>query len=242
MGHPQRLIISRIPHSGMTAEQWGIAVDNELIEFWMRDMSASERKTLVFDDMGRLILDNVSSELFAKLDSIILEQAQSMGWRIGLSELVRFRFSCWDLEHDGPDKHKKYGVACRRSARIFQHLERPPLDPDQWLVKKETVEELRLVLKTLRASFALRRDIRNPDVHEFFYSAIAASPQSFPHLFADLKRWQMFCEKKPLALAPLVTSDRPQPATLYDEFLSTCSGWEQETLRQAITRLGHAKL
>jgi hypothetical protein len=236
----QRQIISRIPLRGMNEQQWSFVVEKELIKIWACTLSEADRKSLVYDDHGRLILDRIPPHLFQMLDSIILHQAQTLGWRIELSKLVQFRKSEWDLDPEGPEKHKKFGLAVARSARIMQRKELPPIeDPDQRLVKQETVEELRLILKRLRAQFVLRR--KGPtqkEVHGLFSEMVSDSPKSFPHLGANLERWLKFFGEKSNVLSSLfMGGERTKPAMLYDEFLSWATGWNPDSLRQTISRL-----
>jgi len=146
----------------MSAEQWGLVIQTELVKIWVDSMTAIEQDKYAgaCDEQGRLNLDRVPADVYASLDEAILHQAEALGWRITLSELVRFRFSAWEQDPDGPELFKKLGMAMRRSALIMQKRELPPIeDPDQWPVKKETVEELRLVLERLRAAFAPRRSV-----------------------------------------------------------------------------------
>jgi hypothetical protein len=227
----RRQIISHIPQRGMTGREWGLAVENELVPMWLSELSAAERERLAERGMGQ-----ASPAAFLKLDRIILEQAETLSWRIGLSELVQFRFSEWDRAPDGPDKHKKYGAACARAARIMQRQELPPVtDPEQWAVKRETVTELRLVLKRMRATLALNRKTPSrSDVNTLFFRLIAESPE-LVHLRANIERWQKFIEQTPLR--PDAESRRTMPGDLYDQFLASSTGWEQESLRQTIARL-----
>ncbi len=246
MSKAQRQIISRIPQKGMTREQWGFVVGTELMKSWMDTLSEEERGAVPRDPGGLLIIDKVAAPLLIKLDNIILKQAETLGWRMGLSLLVQFRFSQWDHDPQGPEKHGKFGRAVELSAKRLQRRKGyliPIEDPDQWVVKKETVQELQLVLERLRASFALRRSTPAPtEAHELFSLTVCESPQLFPHLAANLDRWQAFHKNNPEELVPLITSNRPKPATLYDSFLSWYTGWDVESLRQAISRLGSAKL
>jgi hypothetical protein len=156
-----------------------------------------------------------------------------------LSELVQFRKSEWDLQPNGPEKHKKYGLAVARSARIMQRKELPPIeDPDQWRVKQETVEELRILLKNLRAKFALQRKGLTPeDAHSLFAATVSDSPESFPHLAANAERWSKFFEENEDVLRPMTLGERAKPAALYDEFLAWSTGWDQDSIRQTISRL-----
>src|SRR6266404_4144509 len=217
MSHPQHQIISRIPQRGMNAEQWGLVVENALIKIWVDAMSAAERKG--FEEGG---LGNVSAASFAKLDEIILHQAETLGWRIRLSKLVQFRQSEWDQEKAGPEKFRRMGMAEAKLARIVQRRELPPIeDPDQWLVKQETVEELRIVLQNLRATFAVQRKGLTPnEAHKLFSVAVSESPESFRHLASNLERWLRFFHENPDTLRPMAVGDRAKPGMLYDEFLA----------------------
>jgi len=225
----------------MDGQEWGLVIQVELEKLWFQGMSATDRKLVEQPSPGD---PPPSPKLFAKLDAIILQQAETLGWRLGLSELVRFRFSAWDHSKEGPELHRKFGAAVARSARIMQRRELPPVtDPEQWLVKKETVEELRVVLERLRSSLAIRSGSPSREaVDGLFASIVTEAANSFPHLAANLDRWRKFYETNPDTLIRMVTSTRATPATLYDDFLSWSTGWEPEALRQAISRLGRAKL
>ncbi len=229
-----RQIISRIPQKGMSGEQWGLVVENELVKIWLETMSTAELKGLRESGFA-----SASPAACARLDAIILSQAETLGWRIGLSKLVQSRFSEWDRNPKGPEMHKKYGLACSRSARILQRKELPPIeDPDQWRVKQETVEELRILLKNLRAKFALQRKGLTPkDAHGLFAATVSDSPESFPNLAANAERWSKFFEANPDVLGSMTLGDRIKPAALYDEFLAWSTGWAPESLRQTISRL-----
>ena len=235
-----RQIISRIPHRGMTPEEWGAVIGNELVKIWTDAMSPAEREmwTLAHDAQGQLVPDRVPAALFRKLDLIILHQAETLGWRLTLSELVRFRMSEWDHAANGPDLFRRLGSAMARFARIVQRKELPPIeDPDAWQVKRETVEELRLILGRMRVNLAVRRtEPTRDEVLSLFSTSISDSPGSFPNLAANLDRWQRFFEENRV-LRPILLGDRAGPAALYDQFLAWSTGWEPESLRQAISKL-----
>lgn len=229
-----RQIISRIPHKGMTAEPWGLVVENELIKIWTEAIPAAQRAALEKSGIGAL-----DRPALARLDEIILQQAETLGWRITLSELVRFRMSEWDQSDDGPELFRKIGLAFARFARIVQRKELPPIeDPDHWAVKEETVKELRVVLRNLRAKFAIQS--KKPAIDEVensFAAIVADSPDSFRHLSASLKHWLKFFKENPHTLRSMTLDDRAKPASLYDEFFAATTGWEPESVRQTISRL-----
>jgi hypothetical protein len=233
----QRQIISRIPHQGMSGEQWGVVVENELLEIWIEWLSAKE-----LEEVNKAGLLGASKSAFKKLDEIIIDQAQTVGWRMGLSLLVQFRFSEWDNQQDGPELHDKFRLAVVNSARIMSRQKLPPItDPDQHAVKEETVSELRPLLTNLRNGLALRRSRpSSAEVHQLFLDSVSNAPESYPHLAANAKRWGAFFDANPDTLLPLVVNEknRVTPASLYDEFLSWCTGWKPGPLREAISRLG----
>lgn len=237
---PQRQIISRIPQRGMGPHEWGFVVQTELVKIWVETMSPTEMASYAQScAQGLPNLELVPDELFTKLDEIILQQAETLGWRITLSELVRFRLSEWDTHPDGPEKFRQLGLAMRHSALVLQGEELAPIsDPDHWFVKQQTVQELRVVLERMRVAYARVQRAPTPgQVVSLFSTTVADSPQLFPHLAANLERWLKFFEECPTFIRPLAFGDRPKPGTLYDEFFACSSGWEPDSVRQSISRL-----
>ena len=112
----RRQIVSRIPHAGMTATQWGMAIEKELLEIWIGSMSAPELQKFAAVWPRR---DLVPVALYRKLDRIIIEQARITSWRMELSPLVQLRKSEWDHQDNGPRLHEQYGKACAAFARIW---------------------------------------------------------------------------------------------------------------------------
>jgi len=221
----------------MNADEWGAVIEHQLLKIWTDALSDDQRHKVTAAFQQRS-LDSLSDELFAKLDSIILHQAQTLGWRITLSELVRLRMSQWDHAENGPELFRKLGSAFARLALIVQRRELPPVDdPDQWAVKQETVRELRLVLRMMRGSLSVkRREPVRDEVLALFSSTVSES-SSFPHLSANRDRWLKFFDENRGVLRPLALGDRPAPASLYDEFHAWSTGWEIESLRQATSLL-----
>jgi hypothetical protein len=238
----QRQIISRIPLRGMSAAQWGVAIQSELLRIWGHALSATERETLQFSQAGFLVLDRVPATALRKLDPIILQQAETLGWRITLAELVRFRMSEWEQAAQGPDLFRRLGVAMAKATRIMQRQELPPItDPDHWLAKRQATEELKLIFGRIRGVFATRRTLPAHEAREealrLFLSIVSESTSSFPHLAANQDRWSQFFQANPDALRPAALGDRITPAALYDQFLSWATGLQPDALRQIISRL-----
>src|SRR5882757_760105 len=97
----QKQIISRIPTKGMSGEEWGFAVEHELVQLWQEAMTENERKLWSAACAQRRI-ETLPKSIFTKLDLIIVNQAKTLGWRIALSPLVQFRLSEWDCVPQGP--------------------------------------------------------------------------------------------------------------------------------------------
>ena len=134
---PQRQIVLHIPLRGMTRGQWALAVQIELVKAWTESFTPAEMEAYVGAcPDGRLHLDMIPARLYQKLDQIILRQAETLGWHIGLSELVHFRFSEWDHEPDGPEMFRKLGLAYRNSALISQRRKLPPIEDPELLARQ----------------------------------------------------------------------------------------------------------
>jgi hypothetical protein len=238
----QRQIICRIPHAGMSADEWGAVIQRELILVWTEGMPESEVER--FTALWPCPMEAIPSELYDRLDRIIIHQAETLGWRMTLSEIVRFRMSEWEHHEKGPELFRKFGVATARCARVLQGKELPPIeDPDYWHVKNETVPELRLVLRKMRGSFAvMKKKPSLKDVVESFSKIVSESPGTYRHISAGLDRWQKFLEANPHVCRPIQIGDRTAPAGMYDEFVAWPSGWDPESVRQTISRLNPAKL
>jgi hypothetical protein len=117
-------IIGRIPRPYPQGELLGALVTRELEDIWKSLLSDSELRELREPQ-------SISATTLDKLDALILRQAETMGWRLGLSPLVHQRFEKWDFQANGPKLFERYGKALAKSARIFQKRELPPIDdPD----------------------------------------------------------------------------------------------------------------
>ena len=128
---PVPQIIGQIPRSyPRSPEALGTLITKELVDIWQSILSEAERH----DFPQQLTATSVE-----KLDALILKQAETLGWRLGLSPLVQFRFSNWDLDAIGPTLFAQYGKVVAKAARRLQGREPPPIDdPQLYQVKRET--------------------------------------------------------------------------------------------------------
>ena len=177
------------------------------------------------------------------MDEIIIRQAVTLGWRIGLSELVHWRLSEWELAPDGLKLLRRYHRAVERAARIFQRREKPPLDdPNLYPFKVATVKELRVLLSEMREAFRPRLSDSPDDVERVllshFFRIVVKRSSSFPLIAANRLRWDAFFKEQPTVLRQNLAEVRLRPASLFDLWLSWCKGVDPEWLRQTISRLG----
>jgi len=231
---PVPQIIARIPRPyPPSAEALGALVTKELSYIWESILSDTELRELRGPQ-------SVSATAVEKLDALILKQAETMGWRLGLSPLVHLRFSEWDFQSNGPTLFQRYGKALAKSARLFQKRELPPIDdPDLYRLKQETVSELRLFLRNLRSAFSRRRVSPSSDeVIDYFQKTVSAEGDAFIHLKANMNSWLQFFRADSISVKLLLHGKRATPATLFDSWLAWGKGFEPETIRQKISELG----
>jgi hypothetical protein len=231
---PVPQIIARIPrryHS--SAEDLGADVTKELLHIWESILSDTE----LCEHRGQ---QSFSATAVEKLDALILKQAETMGWRLGLSPLVHLRFWEWDLQSNGPRLFELYGKALAKSARRYQKKEPPPLDdPDLYLTKQETVSELRLFLQNLSNAFSKRGARPSSDeLIKYFQKTVSAEGDAFIYLKANMNSWLEFFRADSISIKPLLFKRRRSPAALFDSWLAWGKGVESETIRQKISKLG----
>jgi hypothetical protein len=172
--------------------------------------------------------------------SPVLEQAETMGWRLGLSTLVHLRFSEWDSYPNGPALFERYGKAIAKSARRFQKRELPPIDdPELYRVKRETVPELRLLLRSMRNALSRRRSQPSSDeLIDYFRKTASAEGDAFIHLKTNLNSWLRYFRANSISIKVLLNGKRATPAALFDSWLAWSKGFDPETIRQKISELG----
>jgi hypothetical protein len=211
----------------------GARVTKELLEIWEGILSDAERRDL----LGPESRSETSVE---KLDALILKQAETMGWRLALSELVRRRFSEWDISPNGAALFEQYGKAVAKAVRRFQRLEPPPLDdPNLYRFKQESVPELRMFLRSLRTAFSRRRVGPSSDeLIEHFKKTILAGDAAFLHLKTNIDLWVMFFRTNSTLARPFLLGKRASPGALFDCWFAWTKGLEPETIRQKISELG----
>ncbi len=230
---PVPQIIARISRPyPQSAEALDALVTKELYDIWVNTLSDSE--------LSELRAQSMSSTAAEKLDALILKQAETMGWRLGLSALVHWRFSEWDVDSIGPTLFGQYGKAIAKAARRFQKRELPPIDdPDLYPLKQETVPELRRFLRSLRSAFSRRRVSPSSDeIIDYFQKTVLAEGDACIHLKANMNSWLQFFRGNSISVKLFLHGKRTSPAALFDSWFAWCKGLEPETIRQKISELG----
>ena len=221
-------IVSRIPRPYGSPQELGASIDRELRKVWLD----------LLPDKDRAAYEAGEDVPFDVLDSVIVQQASTMGWRILLSQLVHSRMEYWSFSHDGPARFKKLGDALAKSARIIQRFATQPVDPEWAKVKAETIPELKLLLKSLQTTFASSRS--TPAVAAVigqFRSVVLSEPETFGHIATDLSSWLLFLDANPLiAKSVALAEQRVEPASLWEEYMSWRTGLQPETIRQQSSR------
>jgi len=255
-----RQIISRIPvRSGLTREQWGAQIDEQLLIVWDETLPKMLPSNVAAADqlhVRRHELSEISSAALAVLDEIIILQAVTLGWRLMASDLVLFRFSRWSEDVSSPELFERLGKALARSARIVadaalrmkdpeceRPYELPPIDdPELRQHKKLAVLELKVLLREMRTEFSCRS--LKPDTQglaEWFLNAISDN-ERFPMLAANPDHWAAFLENGENADAlKLQLEKRIEPAGLFDSWLGWLKGHDREYLRKKLTSLSSHK-
>ena len=238
---PMPQIIARIPQTQTTLKHWGTKISLHLISLWIEMVPGPDQKIAEAGEPGWL--SRMSKEAVRVLDEIIIRQAVTLGWRITISELVLWRRSQWELLADGLELLRRYHRALKRAARIYQGLEKPPLDdPDLYRAKVETVKELRVLLSEMRKAYQARfcdpLGVLEPVLVAHFLKALAKRSKAFPFLAGNRKHWRGFLAEQSAALRPQLAEVRLRPASLFDSWISWCKRRDQEWTRQTISRLG----
>lgn len=241
ISEPMPQIIGRIQQRGLTKNQWDRKLTNELYALWFDRMPLADRKIALAQKSAWLT--RVSREAIGVLDAIIIRQASTLGWRIGLSELVHWRLAEWESSDNGIETFKRYHSAIARATRIFQRREKPPLnDPDLYRFKINSVKELRVVLKTMRNRFETRLgappNALEPLIAPAFMRTVKKRSKSFPHLASNCDRWEEFIKQNATDVRQHLSGARLRPAGLFDLWLAWCKSVDPEWLRQVISRLG----
>jgi hypothetical protein len=208
------MLISTLPRHFTSPEELGAWITNGLAE--------------------GLDYQNPTPETWRMLDKRILEETETLGWRIVTSTLVLMRLRAWESESEGIVRYRQFGEALLKFAHTM-HQGKPPLDPRIYQNKQETVNELRVAFRVLREQFTASWEKNtSPELMQQFQQIIAEG--DYPFLQANPDSWDEFFTAEASFIQNALNS-RFSPATIYDTWLAWATRYEQETLRQKICDL-----
>jgi len=181
------------------------------------------------------------SDCFTLFDGVIIQQAETAGWWLLLSESVRLRMIMWNLEEQCAGLSKQMGDACELASLRFQGKAPRPLAEHQY--KRKAVEELRFFLRGMRGDFAkpdrkTNRPPKSDDLLRHVEETIAtAKDDVYPYLKTYLDSLLSFLRHDQTTLQSLISAQLPQPAQLYNAW----GAWEYEiqpaTFRKKLSEL-----
>jgi len=232
----------RLPF-GSNRDQWGTAIDRELIKVWikMSNVKPAQARALyrLITGKTRRSTSLPSESETITLDEIIIAQAESLGWRSLTSQIVLFRCSRWSDELFVPEMFERFGKTLARSVHILSGKKRPPIDdPGLHDFKKRAVAELRYLLREMRSLFSRHSPAPSSDELAHWFVKRLAEDSRFSRLRANPLHWVVFlAEEESSDILKLQLTGRLAPAALFDSWLAYFKRHEPEYLRKRLTRL-----
>jgi hypothetical protein len=240
---PQIIARIRLPF-GANREEWGAAIDQELIKVWIKlsNVKLGQARALyrmITGKSRRKALSLPNQRDMLKLDDIIVAQAVTLGWRLMTSQLVLFGFSRWSDEPFHPELFERIGQALARSVRILARDELPPIDdPGLRDYKKRAVAELRNLLREMRASLLRHSQATSTEELANWFIKRLAEDDRFSRLRLNPLHWLVFLtEEENSDILKLQMTGRLAPAALFDTWLAYFKRHDPEYLRKRLTRL-----
>jgi len=235
-------IISRIHfHQDISRNELDQIITKELNDVWSGLLTNQERQ--IPPGLTRNQRNAILMRALSKFDALILNQAETLGWRILTSTRVLERLSLWEEQSpNGAEQFMCLGRALAKASQIVQKRILPPIDdPDLVSVQIHTAKELRGVLREMKAALSVKHNISDADILESFTRIVSVSSSKYPFLSANGVRWRAFLEKYPASIKDRMSAKCLAPASLFIDWLAFCKGHESETIRKKISSLGSSK-
>lgn len=184
--------------------------------------------------------------IWGAFDYVIIERAQTLGWRIFESVWVRSRIQHWqDGGRDGVSRLRKLFRSVELSAGVSRGTAKLPITERErtaWRnAKKRAVAELRIVFRQHKNEFnQKRRTPTPPEMREWFRSALAESTRPFQFLGRNREsflRYLDYAQKHDGVLYRQVLLSEATPAAFFDSWAAWSRNLSAESLRQALAKV-----
>jgi hypothetical protein len=247
------LAVSRVPVDHKKRAQLARVVTDHIFSIVDSRLSPEDqelwRKALSGNAAGEMDWPTATKKrIFGALDRIIIQRAQTLGWRVYLSPWVLVRMAEWHHSHEhGPFYLNQLGKAVALAAGVARGEAKLPVsEPEQKQNKKQGVNELRRLFKKRQDYFkhGQKRSATYQDACEWFKETIEDSPKSFPFItmnLVSLLRYFEYARKEDLGFAARLASGEFNPAAFFDSWGAWGQGLSPETFRQSIARLPNKK-
>jgi hypothetical protein len=175
--------------------------------------------------------------LLNRFDDVLIEQAESLGWRMLESNIVIQRIAYWmDKDPHGIEKLKKFNESLERNAKIGRGLQRHSFREQEWFqTRKDALREVKALQRKMVSQFAAKNRIPN---HTEAYSAIraeiAASPGAYTYLTANRRSFSEYLGP----LTPRFVTGGMTPGAVLDGWFDYQGSTAAGKSRQIICRIG----
>lgn len=228
-------LVHLIPHPAyQSRETLNQAITKQLDIILLGMMTRYEREQQQSENPDPAALRSIQ----AKHDELIIYQEMTFGPSLLQCDVVFGRVKAWSTEPDGLAKINRFCKSWKRSARILQGKEKPPMDdPTVYLFKQETVPQLRQVLRRLRDWHAAGGMKASDDELIKQFDALIRDDANYSHLGgSNLNLWVAFLYLDPSYLRRAFK--RQSPGAMFDDwYTSTKRRKDSKKVRDSISAL-----
>lgn len=212
----------------------GWYITGALVALMARIVSSERSKCLLTTHPSDLLLQ--PPEPLAVFDSIILEQARTLGQGITTSRPVEMRVLRW--ERNSYPTFQLWLNALQSAAKILNGVKPPPInEPGLRQAKQQILAELGPVVERVRNKFATdhrhRHAATGADIARAFREE--ANKPEFPYLRDRVAEWIRFIQHSKES-ADLFYYRTTPPTIIFNKFLASLSGHREDYVRQCLAR------
>lgn len=231
------LAVMTPPEDALERRVFGATVTAELESLFRRRLSARE---VALCDSG----EAWTLKMLCLLDKMIVELAQTFGWRIYESELVRKQMARWHNTRDKLHLIKQLGDAVYLAASVAHGRGKLPVrDPELKVLKPQAVGELRRLLKQSRNHFNQYRTLPSgQEVCKLFRRTVESSQDAYPFWSRNIDSLLQYFERADTLVRRIALGD-VRPGALFDEWGADIHNLKSpEIFRQSVSNLPASKL